>query len=222
VTYHTWRAPMLAFGIFGFVLIGAILLTVRSWLTETHNPVPVRTGSTGSTSLWNLNSAILTILCLIHGLSMYGFLGSYPLFLREQLHYSPELAGFVISFFGWGALASIPGGWLGDRLSPRLVLSSSFVCIAVLGYYFFQPTGSAVLREALTCVYGVVGSAVLYVNLAGYHVKALRGTFASRGSGMFVSSLYGGGAFGGYLLGRLATGGHWMRASEIQMSLLCL
>ena len=42
---------------------------------------------------------------------------------------------------------------------------------------------------------------MLYVNLAGYHVKALRRSLSSRGSGMFVTSLYGGAAFGGYLLG---------------------
>ena len=34
-------------------------------------------------------------------------------------------------------------------------------------------------REILTCVYGVMGSAVLYVNLAGYHVKSLRASLAS-------------------------------------------
>ncbi len=63
---------------------------------------------------------------------------------------------------------------------------------------------------------------MLYVNLAGYHVKALRSSLSSRGSGMFVTSLYGGAAFGGYLLGGIASRGGWLLASEIQMSLLCL
>ena len=161
---------------------------------------------------------------------MYGFLGLYPTFLRENLHYAPAAAGKVIGFFGIGALASIFGGWLGDRLSPRLVLSGSLLSIAVLGYLFFLPSLSMVMRETLTCIYGVTGSAVLYVNLAGYHVKALRRTLSSRGSGMFVTRLYGGAAFGGYLLGALAThyGGTpatsygWLRASEIEMSLLCV
>ena len=63
---------------------------------------------------------------------------------------------------------------------------------------------------------------MLYVNLAGYHVKALRRSHSSKGSGMFVTSLYGGAAFGGYLLGGLANWGGWLKASEIQMTLLCL
>jgi len=67
-----------------------------------------------------------------------------------------------------------------------------------------------------------MGSAVLYVNLAGYHVKALRRSLSSKGSGMFVTTLYAAAAFGGYLLGALATPYGWLHASEIEMSLMCL
>ena len=229
--YGTWHAPMLSFGGFGFVMIALIAITVRPWFSETtHVPASAVGHSGGAPSLLNRNTVILTTLSIIHGLSMYGFLGLYPTFLRENLHYAPAAAGKVIGFFGIGALASIFGGWLGDRLSPRLVLSGSLLSIAVLGYLFFLPSLSMVMRETLTCIYGVTGSAVLYVNLAGYHVKALRRTLSSRGSGMFVTTLYGGAAFGGYLLGALAThyGGTpatsygWLRASEIEMSLLCV
>ena len=221
-SYKTWRAPMAAFGLFGFLMAGVIIVTVRPWFSETRRAAEAHADAGGADTLLNRNSVLLTILCLIHGLSMYGFLGLYPSFLRENLHYTPRAAGFVISFFGIGALASILGGWIGDRFPPRVVLSVSFLCIAVLGYLFFQQSESALTREILTCIYGVVGSAVLYVNLAGYHVKALRRSLSSRGSGMFVTSLYGGAAFGGYLLGALASRDGWLMAGEIQMSLLCL
>jgi MFS family permease len=138
------------------------------------------------------------------------------------MHYTPANAGKVIGFFGVGALASIPCGWIGDRYSPKLVLSGSLLSIAVLGYLFFQPSPTMVTREILTCIYGVAGSAVLYVNLAGYHVKALRRSLSSRGSGMFVTSLYGGAAFGGYLLGGIAARSGWLTAGEIQITLLSL
>ena len=230
-SYGTWHAPMLAFGGFGFVMIVLIAITVRPWFSETYH-VPASSGvhTGGASTLLNRNTVILTTLSIIHGLTMYGFLGLYPTFLRENLHYAPAAAGKVIGFFGIGALASIFGGWLGDRLSAKLVLSGSLLSIAVLGYLFFLPSLSMIMRETLTCIYGVTGSAVLYVNLAGYHVKALRRTLSSRGSGMFVTTLYGGAAFGGYLLGALAThfGGTpatsygWLRASEMDMSLLCL
>ncbi len=222
MTYKTWRVPMASFGLFGFLMIGVITLAVRPWFSETQRAAEARAEAGGAATLLNRNSVLLTVLSLIHGLSMYGFLGLYPSFLRESLHYTPRAAGFVISFFGIGALLSIVGGWVGDRFPPRLVLSGSFLCVAVLGYLFFQPSESPLTREILTCLYGVVGSSLLYVNLAGYHVKALRRSLSSRGSGMFVTSLYGGAAFGGYLLGALASHGGWLRAGEIQMSLLCL
>src|ERR1019366_808299 len=124
---------------------------------------------------------------------------------REPLHYSPADAGKVIGFFGVGALASIAGGWIGDRYSPRIVLSGALLSVAVLGCLFFRESPSLLTREILTCIYGVTGSAGLYVNLAVYHVKALRTSLSSQGSGMFVTSLYGGAAFGGYFLGAIAS-----------------
>jgi MFS transporter, DHA1 family, inner membrane transport protein len=220
-SYNSWHAPMLSFGLFGFFMVALIAATVRPWFSETRRAAEVKADSGGAASLANRNTMILAILSVIHGLSMYGFLGLYPTFLRETLHYSPVSAGKVIGFFGVGALASIPCGWIGDRYSPKLVLSGSLLSSAVLGYLFFQVSPSMLTREILTCIYGVTGSAVLYVNLAGYHVKALRRSLSSSGSGMFVTSLYGGAAFGGLLLGKLANWGGWMRASEIEMSLLC-
>jgi sugar phosphate permease len=142
--------------------------------------------------------------------------------LRETLHYTPKDAGTVIGFFGVGALASIFGGWLGDRLSPKLMLCGSLLSVAILGYVFFMPDLSMLTREILTCIYGVTGSAVLYVNLAGCHVKALKRSLSSKGSGMFVTSLYAGAAFGGYFLGSLATPFGWQVASEIAMTAMCL
>jgi len=102
-----------------------------------------------------------------------------------------------------------------------MVLCAAFVCIAVLGYLFFQQSASVLTREIMSCIYGVVGSAVLYVCLAAYHVKSLHGSLSSKGSGMFVTSLYGGAAFGGYLIRALASHGGWVFAGAIQMSLLC-
>jgi len=220
--YMTWRAPMIAFGLFGFVMIAIIAATVRPWFSETRGGSAARAAAGGAATLLNRNSVLLSILCVIHGLSMYGFLGGYASFLQENLHYTPTRSGFVVGFFAVGALLSIAGGWVADKLSPRLVLFGAFAGVAVLGYLFFQPSPSVLTREILTFIYGVVGSAVLYVSLAAYQVKSLRSTLSSRGSGMFVTSLYGGAAFGGYLIRALAaTHGGWLFAGTIQMSLLC-
>lgn len=222
VSYRTWRAPMLAFGLFGFSTIVLIVLTVRAWFSETHRTAEARAGAGGAPLLLNRNSVLLTALSMIHGLSMYGFLGMYATYLREILHYSPKVAGGVMGFFGIGALASIACGWLGDRFSPRTVLSGAFLCTAALGYLFFHGSGSVMAARIMTCAYGVVASSILYVNLAGYHVKAVRGNLASRASGMFVTSLYGAAAIAGYLMGWIANQDGWVMAGEIQMCLLSI
>lgn len=222
-SYGSWRVPMVAFGAFGFVMIGVIILTVRPWFSETQHVVQAKISTDkGAASLLNWNTAVLTVLSAICGMSLFGFVGMYPTFLRESLQFSPPTAGFVMSFFGLGALASIAGGWVGDRYSPRIVMVGAFLCQAALGYALFNGSTAVAAQAFLTCALGVVGSAVIYVNLAGYHVKALRSSLSSRGSGMFVTSFYASSAVAGYLMGWLANDVGWVSAGIIQISLFSL
>ena len=218
--YRTWHAPMIAFGILGYLMIALIALTVRPWFSETHRAADARTDHLGAPTLLNRNTVILTILSVIGGLVLFGFTGMYPTYLREGLHYSPKAAGFVISFYGAGALISIFGGWLGDRFSPRAVLSAAFFCTACLGYLCFHGSETIMPRAILTFAYGAIGSGTIYVNLAAYHVKAVRSSLSSRASGMFVTSLYAAAAGAGYLMGGIASHAGWALAGEIQISLL--
>jgi len=211
---------MIAFGIFGYIMIVLISLAVRPWFSETHRAADARADLLGSPTLLNRNTIILTILSVIGGLVLFGFTGMYPTYLREGLHYTPKAAGFVASFYGAGALISIGGGWLGDRFSPRLVLSSAFFGTACLGYLCFHGSVAILPRVLLTFAYGAIGSGTIYVNLAAYHVKAVRSSLSSRASGMFVTSLYAAAAAAGYLMGGIASHAGWALAGEIQISLL--
>ena len=76
-------------------------------------------------------------------------------------------------------------------------------------------------RAILTFLYGAIGSGTIYVNLAAYHVKAVRSNLSSRASGMFVTSVYAAAAAAGYLMGGIASRAGWALAGEIQISLLC-
>ena len=220
--YRSWQAPMVVFGLLGFVAIAVISLSVRPWFTENESAANERTDLRGAPTLANRNTILLTWMSLIGGLVIYGYLGMYPTFLREGLRYSPSAAGTVMSLFGLGALTSIGGGWFGDRFSPRVVLSVTFFCAAVLGYLLFHGSGALLPQAILSFVWGVIASGMIYVNLAGYHVKALRSNLASHGSGIFVTSLYGSAAFAGYLMGWIATHAGWVMAGEIQLTLLSL
>ncbi len=219
-SYRNWHTPMITFGIVGFLMMAAITLSVRPWFSETRRAADARTDLLGAPTLFNRNTIILTILSVIGGLVLFGFTGMYPTYLREGLHYTPKAAGVVASFYGAGALLSIFGGWLGDRFSPRTVLSAAFFSIAALGYLCFHGSGAFVPQAILTCAYGAIGSGTIYVNLAAYHVKAVRSNLSSRASGMFVTSLYAAAAAAGYLMGGIASHGGWALAGELQISLL--
>src|SRR3989442_1239963 len=220
--YKSWQVPLVFFGVLGFVAILVISLTVRPWFTESQASAGERADRGGAPTLVNRNTILLTAMSVIGGFVIYGYLGMYPAFLRESLRYSPTTTGSVMSLYGLGALGSIGGGWLGDRFSPRLVLGLAVLFAAVLGFLMFNGSGAVLSQVMLSFGWGIVVSGVIYVNLGGYHVKSLRRALASRGSGIFVTSLYGSASVAGYAMGWLATQGGWALAGTIQLTLLSL
>ena len=218
--YGNWHVPMIVFGALGFVAVGVIALTVRPWFSETRRATQAREDLSGEPALLNRNTVLLTLMSMIGGLIIYSYLGMYPTFLREVLKYQPTAAGVITSFYGLGALGSIGGGWVGDRFSPRFVMAAAFLCTAVLGYLFFHGSGAFTAQATLSFLFGLIASGVIYVNLAAYHVKAVRSTLASRASGIFVTSFYTSSAAAGYLMGAITNHAGWVIAGEIQLSLL--
>jgi MFS transporter, DHA1 family, inner membrane transport protein len=223
--YRSWRIPMIFFGLLGAATMVLIALVVRrsftETLAETLGESQPNDDVRGAPRLANRNTILLTLMSLIGGLVIYGYLGMYPTFLREALHYTPAAAGAVVGGFGLGALGSVAGGWLGDRSSPRQVLSAAFLCAAVLGYLLFH-TSALAIQVGLSFAWGLVVSGTIYVNLAGYHVKSVRSHLANRTSGIFVTSLYGSAAFGGYLMGWIVGRSGWVTAGEVQLTALSL
>jgi DHA1 family inner membrane transport protein len=219
-SWQTWRVPMIVFGVLGFAALAVIAFTVRPWLTELAGPGANGAGRAAALTLWNRNSLLLTLMSLTGGMTIYGYLGMYPTYLREHLGYSPAAAGAVMSMYGLGALASIGGGWLGDRFSPRPVMSTTFLAAAALGYLLFSGFRPFAVEAILSFAWGLVVSSILYVNLAGYHVKAVSHHLAGSASGVFVTSLYGSAALSGYSMGWLANHAGWVTAGLIQITLL--
>ena len=217
-----YQLPMVVFGAVGIGIAILVALLVRPWFTEAKQAAHHVEGTTGATSLYNRNTIILTILSVIYGLGVYGFLGLYPTFLRESLQFTPAEAGQLLRWFGFGSLLAYFGGMLGDRLPTKVVVIGSSLIIVVLGFFLYLPDLSRGARQVFVLLYGVFGAAILYTNLAGAHIKALRRNLASRGSSMFVTTLYFGGAFGGYLMGELVRQLGWVQAGRIQISVLTL
>jgi MFS transporter, DHA1 family, inner membrane transport protein len=220
--YQSWRVPMVVYGCLGFAVMALVALAVKPWFSEAHAAPGDMTDRGGVLTLLNRNTLVLTAMSTIGGLVIYGYLGMYPTFLREGLNYPPATAGTVMSIYGLGALGSIGGGWLGDRLSPRLVLGGAFLGAAGLGYLLFHGSPLFVMQSSFSFMWGVVVSGILFVNLAACHVKALHVSLAGRGSGIFVTSLYASAGVAGYLMGWLAGRAGWVTAGDIQISLMSL
>ncbi|HET7492755.1 MAG TPA: MFS transporter, partial [Bradyrhizobium sp.] len=174
------------------------------------------------TTLNNLNSIVLALLSILFGLALYGYLGMYPTFLREQLHYTPAEAGSVMSIYGLGVLVSVVSGWLGDRFSPRLVLGASFLLASAIAAILFNGPVDFATQAFFSLLLGAAFSGTIFVNLAAYHVKSVSADFSGRASGLFVSCVYGSATIAGYVIGWIVGLSGWTAAGNIQLVLLCL
>ena len=222
VEYSSWRAPMIIFGLIGFVMMILIAAVVRPSLSETRGEENAAAAAGGAASLKNRNTTVLAILSVLFGLALYGYLGMYPTFLREQLHYAPSDAGRVMSFYGLGVLVSLFTGWLGDRFSPRLVLGLSFLVASAVAALLFNGPADFATQGALSFVLGATFSGTIFVNLAACHVKSVAASLAGRASGLFVTCVYGSATVAGYLIGWIARQSGWTVAGNIQLVALCL
>ena len=218
--YGTWRAPMICFGMLGFAVMALVPIFVRSSVTEVTASVTPRTNMAGGAdTLVNRNSLLLLLLSAISGLSIFGFLGMYPTYLRGQLHFSPGDAGAIMSIYGLGVLVSVGGGLLGDRFPVRPVLAVSFAVAAVIGWLLFNGPANFALQSVLAFAFGVVFSGAIYVNLAAGHVKAVNDRLSGQASGLFVSAFYAAASVAGYTIGWLANAFGWAAAGDVQLCL---
>ena len=222
VHYGSWRAPMIVFGVLGFVMMLLVAVIVRPWLSErtSSKQQDLRVG--GVPTLRNRNTAVLTFQSVLLGLAIYGYLGMYPTFLREHLHFAPTEIGRVMSTYGLGVLLSLGAGWLGDRFSARGVLSLSFLFSAVVCALIFNGPTTFGAQAVFSFALGVLFSGTIFVNLAGYHVRSVVGELGGRASGLFVTSLYGAATVAGYAIGWLVRLSGWTVAGDVQLVLLCV
>jgi DHA1 family inner membrane transport protein len=220
--FGNWRVPMIGFGLIGFALMALVASVARGPIGEGAAPGTPREASIGgAASLYNRNTILLVALSCIAGLAIFGFLGMYPTYLREQLHFSPGDAGKIMSIYGLGVLTSVGGGLLGDRFAMRPVLALSFLVAAVIGWLLFNGPADFALQASLAFAFGVIFSGAIYVNLAAFHLKAVQDVLSSGASGVFVTSFYAAASLAGYVIGWLALNFGWALAGDLQLCVAC-
>jgi MFS family permease len=213
-----WQVPFVVFGLVGFVLFVIVGLAVRPWLTEARAGDQEVVQSEGADRITRRDPMLLAAATVLAGLAIYGYLGLYPTYLREELGYSPAQAALAVSMYGLGALLSLCGGWLGDRFDFRTLLAVSLSLAAICGYVLFSGVNSLAAHLIVSFVFGGAISGMVYANLSAGIIKSVRAQIVGQGSGLFVASLYIPAAFAGYLLGWLAVHLGWGAAALIQLS----
>jgi len=220
-----WRVPFHVYGITGFVFVAAIALLIRKKFTE---QVEVRAGGIALSAehvpprLLNRNILLLGLTAVVVGMSMYGYLGLYPTFLKDQLGFTQGQGGTALSMFGLGALVGLPAGYLGDKLNQKWVLIVALLAGCVVGYLIFNGPTSYSAQLVLSFGEGAIGSGFLFVNVYSAMQRAVRPHMIGRASGVFITCLYIPSSVAGYLFGELVGGISWGAAGLIQLTLLPL
>jgi DHA1 family inner membrane transport protein len=222
-----WRAPFIAFGLSGAVALVLIMIFVRPWFTEIKasdqtaaaRGLGLEQEQDAADTLMSKTPLLLALATVFAGLAIYGYLGLYPTYLREALGFTPKQAGLAVSFYGFGALLSLFGGWLGDKYDYRKLLFISLVVSAIAGGLLFTGLGKSMpLHIVFSFVFGASISGMVYANLSAGIIKSVKTAKASYASGLFVASLYIPAAFAGYILGQLKESFGWTTAGIIQIS----
>lgn len=103
-SYDTWRAPFVVFGLCGLTvaLIAAFSVSRRMTERAVETTVSTATFDYMPASPYNRNSIALAISSAVGGVVLYGFLGLYPTFLVNQLHFTTGQSALALSFVGVG------------------------------------------------------------------------------------------------------------------------
>src|SRR5262245_60859564 len=130
-----YQTPMVVFGLTGIAIVILVALVVRSWFTETKGVAQHSEATGGADSLLNRNTIIFSIASALYGLTVYGFLGLYPTFLRDVMKLTPAEVGGIMPFFGLGSLTAFFAGKLGERFPTKAVISTSYLLLRALAFF---------------------------------------------------------------------------------------
>jgi DHA1 family inner membrane transport protein len=217
-----WHLPFMVFGWLGAGALVLVLLFVKPWFSETQavDQQEDKGPEQGvAFTLWAKTPMTLALATVFAGLAIYGYLGLYPTYLREALGFTPRQAGLAVSFYGFGALLSLCGGWLGDRFDYRKLLFAALLVSAAAGGLLFTGLDKSLpLHIVFSFVFGTAISGMVYANLSAGIIKSVTRTKAALASGLFVASLYIPAAFAGYLLGQLKENFGWTVGGILQIS----
>jgi len=218
--FGTWRAPFIVFGLLGLVAAVVVAFGVNRKFTEQAISTTEGEGSYEymPTKAYNRNSLAIAGASACGALTLYGFLGLYPTFLTTQLGVSAGQSALALSFVGFGGLAGLFGGWIGDRVNQRILLIGALIMMSIIGVLIYVVQASFAWQCVFACLMGVFGTGVFFPNTNSAIQRAVRPNQVARAAGLFVTCYYGSAAFSGLLFAALVAKLGWQGAGLLQVT----
>lgn len=218
-----WRMPLVAYGLLGLAMMLVALLVLSRRFTEQHAETAVGADPSSPPSipngLFHRNVIICCICATGLGVTVYGYIGLYPTFLRTALQFDVRTAGLAASMFGLGAMIGIPAGWLADRFDQIVINLVAIALLAVNAYLLFNIVTSPAGQVLLSFVQGSAASGFFFVNTYALMQRSVRPDFVGRATGLVVTFLYIPAALAGYLFAMLKGEYGWGEAATLQLSM---
>ena len=130
-----WKMPFIVFGLSGIVAFVLIVPLVKPWFSEARpqpDPAANRAGAPADPaldSLWAPTPLMLAVATAFAGLSIYGYLGLYPTYLRDALGFTPSRRRARSASTAWGP--AVAAGRLAGR--PLRLPQAAVLLAADLG-----------------------------------------------------------------------------------------
>jgi len=226
VAVGTWKTPFAVFCVAGLVMAAAVWFIVPRNFSEQRAISNVRDASIVVDNIpeqfFNRNVKLLMMSVFVLGTVGYGYQGLYVTFLVRHLHYTTVMAATAFSFYGFGCMLPMLGGWLGDRFSNRGALITAYACMALITYLLFNVATTLTEHCILSFLQAFFYSSTLHVNHLALFQRSVRPHMVGRATGLFTSTHFISGSFAGYLLGSLAGKLGWGTAALIQETSLSI
>ncbi|MFJ8856497.1 MFS transporter [Streptomyces sp. NPDC102437] len=216
--YGTWHAPMFAFGGLGLLVTLAVALFVPRRFTEATGTQTREPTIGGSPSVLSWNPILLAVITVLFGLADFAYIGLYATYLRDELGFTSGQAGLAIGLSGLAAFASPLGGWLTDRIDPRVCIGSMNAMAAASAAALFLGPHDVAWHAAFSFLFGLFASGGTYVALAGLLVKSVRPAIAGHGSGMFITCVYIAAGVSGWVFSQFVSAFGWTGAGLLQIA----
>lgn len=226
-SFGDWRVPFYVFGAVGFAFVLIVAFFIKRRFTEQVELADADSDEVGHVDhvparFLNRNVILLGLTAVVVGIAMYGFVGLYPTFLQDELHFSLSDAGTIASLFGLGAMMGLPAGYLMDRLNVRYVLICALLVGSVVGFLIFNGPTSVGWQYVLAFAEGAVASGFCFVGVYAGLQRAVRPAMIGRASGFFVSCFYVPASVAGFIFSSLVERVGWGAAGLWQLSVLPL